>query len=163
MIRKTHFSSTLERRSRGKHTHERTVWYSWARAASDALHSQCVAAFAKAKKAANASRRNSLTPHAAQQLRRCTIAEWSSARCLPRFLNRAQSVPRSLSSRASRSAVCWSTTESMRGMLMGWRGGAPIALLWCSWWCRRASCRAGLRTPAYVSSSSCADTALGSR
>ena len=26
-------------------------------------------------------------------------------------------------------AVCWSTAESMRGMLMEGRGGAPVALL----------------------------------
>jgi hypothetical protein len=30
----------------------------------------------------------------------------------------------------------WSTTESMRGILNSWLGGAAIALYRCDWWCR---------------------------
>ena len=61
---------------------------------ADALHSQCVGAFAIAKKAANAPRRNSLTPCLLESRCRTKNGECLQVPCTPDFWSDVRPVSR---------------------------------------------------------------------
>ena len=95
--------------------------------------------FVFSKKATNARRRLAPRLSIAPERARCINGNRAKCCCGSHRRSGVQSVARSRAVQSFGGKRLWSTAESRRGILIAGRGGGPIALIWRSWWYRRAS------------------------